>query len=332
MVRRSDRWKRRWSRSWPRPSGPAWPGWRARTGPPAGNRQFTDFFSPELAAELDRNPALLDGERRDLTILFSDIRGFSRIAERLSPEDTCALVLDVMERLTCRIRAHRGVVVDYIGDAVLAIWNAPADQPDHALLACRAALAMLEELPGLNERWAERIGGPFGLGIGLNTGNALVGNTGSHSRFKYGPLGHAVNLASRVEGATKQLGVPVLITGSTHAALGEHDLATRRLGRVAFVGLDHPVDLYELHPGPLDPTWRTRRDTYEEGLSQFEACEMPRACRAFHRLLEGQEGRYDLPTLGLLGRAIEHMKNPSGLRPRSQAGFQVTHLLHRCRR
>jgi adenylate cyclase len=260
---------------------------------------------------LDRNPALLDGERRELTILFSDIRGFSRISEKLSPEDTCALVRDVMERLTNRIREHHGVVVDYIGDAILALWNAPADQPDHALLACRAALAMQKELPGLNERWADRIGGPFGLGIGLNTGEALVGNTGSRSRFKYGPLGHAVNLASRVEGATKQMGVPALITGATHAALGKHDLATRRLCRVAVVGIDHPVDLYELHADRLDPAWQARRDTYEEGLRHFEAGEMPRACRAFHALLEGQEGRYDLPTLGLLGRAIEHLKDPT---------------------
>jgi adenylate cyclase len=275
------------------------------------HRQFTDFFSPELAAELDRNPTMLDGERRELTILFSDIRGFSRISERLSPEDTCALVRDVMERLTVRIREHQGVVVDYIGDAILALWNAPADQPDHALLACRAALAMQEELPALNNRWADRIGGPFGLGIGLNTGEALVGNTGSRSRFKYGPLGHAVNLASRVEGATKQMGVSALITGATHAALGDHDLSTRRLCRVAVVGIDHPVDLYELHSSRLDPAWRAWRDTYEEGLRHFEAAEMPQACRAFQRLLEGQKGHYDLPTLVLISRAIEHLKDPT---------------------
>src|SRR5436305_11003954 len=157
-------------------------------------------------------------------------------------------------------------------------------------MACRAALAMLEELPGLNERWAGRIGGPFRLGIGLNTGEALVGNTGSLTRFKYGPLGHAVNLASRVEGATKQMGVTALITGSTHAALGDHDLATRRLCRVAVVGIDGPVDLYELHADSLDPAWRARRDAYEEGLRHFEAGEMPPACRAVHALLEGQEG------------------------------------------
>jgi adenylate cyclase len=275
------------------------------------HRQFMDFFSPELTRELDRNPKLLEGEKREVTVLFSDIRGFSRISERLSPEETCALVRDVMERLTRRIREHRGVVVDYIGDSILALWNAPVDQPDHAALACRAALAMLEEVPGLDGQWSGRIGGPFGLGIGLNTGQTLVGNTGSQSRFKYGPLGHAVNLASRVEGATKQLGVAALITGPTRDALGDHDFALRRLCKVEVVGIADPVSLYELHAGAPGPTWCSWRDTYEKGLRQFEAGELAKACRTLHSLLEGREGRYDLATLTLVGRAIEHLKDPS---------------------
>ncbi|CAN5877201.1 hypothetical protein BH23PLA1_BH23PLA1_37000 [soil metagenome] len=278
------------------------------------HRQFTDFFSPELAQELDRRPDLLEGEEREITVLFSDIRGFSRISERLSPADTCRLVRDVMEQLTRRIREHQGVVVDYIGDAILALWNAPADQPDHATLACRAVLAMLEELPALNDRWAEKIGGPFGLGIGLNTGPALVGNTGSQSRFKYGPLGHTVNLASRVEGATKYLGVPALITGATHAALGEgHPFATRRLCQVEVVGIKEPVHLFELHAATLDAGWRGRRDTYEAGLRSFEDGKWAEACQRLYPLLRGQEGQYDLPSLTLIGRAIEHLKDP--LRP-----------------
>jgi adenylate cyclase len=274
-------------------------------------RQFMDFFSPELARELDRNPRLLDGERREVTVLFSDIRGFSRASERLGPEDTCALVRDVMERLTRRIREHQGVVVDYIGDAVLALWNAPADQLSHAALACQAALAMQEEVPGLNETWSDRVGGPLGLGIGLNTGPALVGNIGSRTRFKYGPLGHAVNLAGRVEGATKQVGVPILITGSTHDALGDHGFATRRLCKVAVVGIDGPVDLYELYAPAVDPAWRARRDAYEAGLRLFEDGALSEACQALQGLLDGPRGRHDMPTLTLVGRAIEHLRDPS---------------------
>jgi adenylate cyclase len=267
--------------------------------------QFEQFFSRELAQELDRDPDLLEGRERKVTILFSDIRGFSRISERLTPRSICRLMNDVIGRLTTRIHEQGGVVVVYVGDGIMAMWNAPVEQPDHAARACRAALAMLGELPDLNARWSDQIGGPFGLGIGVNSGPALVGNTGSLQKFKYGAMGHTVNLASRVEGATKQLGVPILLTGSTHAALGEHGLAIRRLCRVAVVGIDDPVDLHELHPSPPDLAWRSRRDTYEQGLRHFEAGEMPAACREFHALLSGQEGQYDLPTLGLLGRAIE---------------------------
>src|SRR4029079_14685321 len=130
------------------------------------------------------------------------------------------------------------------------------DQPDHAIKACRAALAMQAVLPRIDADWHDRIGQNVKVGIGLNTGMARCGNTGSRTRFKYGPLGHTVNLASRVEGATKQLGVPVLITGSTHAARGVHALATRRLCRVKVVGIDRQVDLYELHNSTLDADWR----------------------------------------------------------------------------
>jgi len=274
-------------------------------------RQFSDFFSPELAAELERNPAMLDGERREVTVLFADVRGFSTISERLSPEETCALARDVMEQLTRRIRELQGVVVNYQGDGLHALWNAPLDQPDHASLACRAALAMVEELHGLNQRWGARIGGPVRLGIGVNTGPALVGNTGSESRFQYGPQGHTVNLASRVEGATKHLGVPILITGSTHTALGLNSFACRKLCQVQVIGIDEHVVLHELHALALNPAWQAWRDTYEMGLRQFEACELSEACRTLHALLEGQAGKYDLPTLTLLGRAIEHLKDPA---------------------
>lgn len=272
--------------------------------------QFEQFFSPELARALELDPGLLEGHERDVTVLFSDIRGFSRISEKLTARETCLLVRDVMEELTARIREHGGTVVDYIGDAILAIWNAPMDQPDHARLACAAARSMLGVLPGLNQRWAARIGGPFGLGIGLNSGMALVGNTGSRSRFKYGPLGHTVNLASRVEGATKQFGVPILITGATRSRLGDWE-GTRRLCLARVVGIVEPVALYELHADGGDPDWRARRDAYEAGLDHFEGGRLAESCRILHSLLEGQAERYDLPALTLVGRAVEQLKDPS---------------------
>ena len=273
------------------------------------------FFSQELARELDRDPSLLEGREREVTILVSDIRGFSRIAEQLGPRETCLLMNDVLERLTFQIHEQGGVVVDYIGDGIMAMWNAPVDQPDHGARACRAALAMQGELPGLNEHWHDRIQVPLALGIGINTGTALVGNTGCPRKFKYGPLGNTVNLASRVEGATKQICVPTLITGSTHAHL-TGTFATRRLCRVRVVGIEKPVDLFELHATELEPDWQFRRDLYESALSLYESSRWTEACRTLYPMLAGQEGRYDLPTLSLIGRAIECLKSsPSEFDP-----------------
>jgi adenylate cyclase len=273
--------------------------------------QFEQFFNLELARELDRDPSLLEGHEREVTILVSDIRGFSRMAEKLGPRETCHLMNDILERLTFQIHEQGGVVVDYVGDGIMAMWNAPVDQPDHGARACRAALAMQAELPPLNERWRSRINNTLGLGIGINTGPALVGNTGCPRKFKYGPLGHPVNLASRTEGATKQLYVPTLITGSTHAQLGG-TFATRRLCRAKVVGIDGEVDLYELHAAEIEPEWQYRRDLYESALSLYESSRWTEACRTLYPMLAGQEGRYDLPTLTLIGRAIECLKSNPG--------------------
>jgi adenylate cyclase len=270
--------------------------------------QFEQFFSTSLAHELERNPRLLEGQEREVTVLFSDIRGFSRLAERLEPQEICRMVREVMNEITEQIRACEGVVVDYSGDGMMAMWNAPTDQPSHAVMACRAALAIQSVVPRLSEAWSERLGGPLTLGLGLNTGKALVGNTGSTAKFKYGPLGHAVNLASRVEGATKQFGIPILISGTTHALLGDR-FATRRLCRVRVVGITGAVDLYELHAEEASPEWRSHCANYELALSQYEAGQWSPCIRTIYPTLAGQEGHYDLPSLFLVSRSLECLKN-----------------------
>jgi adenylate cyclase len=272
--------------------------------------QFEQFFTADLAEQLDRDPALLDGREREVTILFADIRGFSALSERIAPRQTCELIRDAMEQLTRRIREHQGVVVDYIGDGLLAMWNAPLDQPDHADRACRAALAMRGTLPELNRRWEGEIGHPIDVGVGLNTGMALVGNVGSRAKFKYGPLGHTVNLASRVEGATKQLGVNVLMTGSTRQRL-TRPLATRRVCRVRVVGMSEEAELHELQAEQASSEWTLRRDAYEAALDLYEAGRWSEACHRLFLLLAGSgDGRYDGPSLTLLGRSVECLKSP----------------------
>lgn len=268
---------------------------------------FEQFFSPELARALDRDPSLLAGRDREISVLFADLRGFSRIAEKLTASLTCDLVESIMDRLTLRIREHEGVLVTYLGDGLLAMWNAPLDQPDHRTLACRAGLALLNEMPALNAQWGARLGETLRLGVGINTGQAMVGNTGSRYKLHYGPLGHTVNLASRVEGATKQLGVPMLITNATRQFLGK-GFATRRLSGVKAVGLTDSVDLYELQPGTIDADWLARRDIYEAALAYFEAAEFAKTCALLEpRLSAGDE---DLALRMLWERSRQYVEHP----------------------
>ncbi len=271
--------------------------------------QFEQFVSPEVVRELDRNPQLLDGHSCAITALFVDIRNFSALSERLDAGRLIELVRSIMERLTGRVREFGGTTVSYLGDGLLAMWNAPVAQGNHASLACQAALGMLDDLPKLNEQWQATVGGPLGIGVGINTGLAMVGNTGSLFKPQYGPLGHTVNLASRVEGATKKLGVPILITGTTRSEIG-NAFPTRRLCRVRVVGINEPVDLFELHAVSADATWRVRRDQFESALEMFEAARWEEVCSTVFPLLRNPDNSHDGPSLSLLSRAVECLKSP----------------------
>ncbi|HLJ97945.1 MAG TPA: adenylate/guanylate cyclase domain-containing protein, partial [Gemmataceae bacterium] len=265
--------------------------------------QFEQFFTAELAHQLATQPDLLQGRDAEVTILFCDIRSFSSFSERLGPERTVAWISDVMEVLSDCTLTHRGVVVDYIGDELMAMWGAPEKQADHAKLACHAALAMQEQLPKLNERWQTFLGEPMGLGIGINSGVARVGNTGSQRKFKYGPLGNTVNLASRVQGATKYLKTKLLITGSVQAQLGS-EFDTRQLCTARVVNIVEPVNLYEL-VRQITPAWLDLKTGYEEALKHFENQQFRQAARILGRLCT--EYPHDGPSLFLMSRAVSCM-------------------------
>jgi adenylate cyclase len=164
---------------------------------------------------LEKNPGLLGGCERKVSVLFADLRGFTRLAQRLGAVVACRLVADVMEHLTARVQEFDGVVIDYTCDGLMAIWNAPADQPKHAVKACPSGLAIRADIAAFDTAWRPRLGEQFRLGLDRSTGKALCGNIGRRLKLKYSALGHTVNLANRVEGATKHLGVPLPITGST---------------------------------------------------------------------------------------------------------------------
>jgi adenylate cyclase len=265
--------------------------------------QFEQFFTPELARQLTQHPDLLQGQDAEVTVLFCDLRGFSAISELLGPTKTFELIGRVMDALSDCAFAHGGVVVDYIGDALLTMWGAPDKQPDHAVLACRAALAMLDKLPQLNAEWQPIMGQQLCLGIGIDTGRARVGNTGSHRKFKYGPLGNTVNLASRVQGASKYLKSSFLITGSTRAQLGS-EFDVRRLSKVRVVNIDEPVDLYEVSAGGRE-NFRDRKNRYEQALDFFEKQDYNEAARILGTLLADYPG--EGPSLVLLSRTVNAM-------------------------
>lgn len=212
-------------------------------------QEFGQFFTPELARHFVRHPERLKiGRDAEVTVMFCDIRGFSRISERLQPDETVHWLSDVMGAFSDCVIKHRGVLVDYIGDELMAMWGAPEELPNHAELACRAALDILDSLPELDRRWQHFVQDKTAVGIGINTGIARVGNTGSHRKFKYGPLGHTVNLASRVQGANKYLGTSLLVTGETHRQLGS-GFVSRRLCKARVLNIVDPVELFALcHP------------------------------------------------------------------------------------
>ncbi|WP_309083102.1 adenylate/guanylate cyclase domain-containing protein [Chelativorans sp.] len=213
-------------------------------------RAFSQYVSPVLVDRLARDPSLLKlgGETRTLTILFCDVRGFTAIAESMKddPERLTSLINRLLNPLSNVIIEAGGTIDKYMGDCVMAFWNAPLEDPDHALHAVQAALDMIAALEKLNGELAEeaRAAGispvAFKLGIGINTGSVVVGNMGSHMRFDYSALGDAVNLASRLEGETKTFFVPVLIGPDTARLVASHFSLTE-LGEVRVKGKSESV-------------------------------------------------------------------------------------------
>jgi adenylate cyclase len=273
--------------------------------------QFEQFFGPELARQLRQEPTLLDGREAEVTLLFCDVRNFSGFSEKLGPAGTVRWIGDVMGELSQRVLDEDGVLVDYIGDEMLAMWGAPRPQADHTVRAARAGLAMLAALEELNRRWQPTLGGPMDLGLGLNTGPARVGNTGSRFKFKYGPLGNAVNLASRVQGLTRYLRCRLLVTAPTRQRLGPEFLA-RRVVRARVVNIAEPVDLFEIEPvGAGDRAAFFQAST--EALDALEAEQFARAARLAGQLLTDHPG--DGPLLLILSRAANMLMNPGPWNP-----------------
>jgi adenylate cyclase len=207
--------------------------------------RFGEYVPPELVDEMARDPAKYSMEGRDevLTVLFTDIRGFTSIAEGLDPKALSVFMNEFLTAMSLVIRTHRGTLDKYVGDQIMAFWGAPVADPQHARQAVVAALAMQAELAKLNERFKARGWREIQIGVGVNTGPMRVGDMGSKLRKAYTVMGDAVNLASRLEGLTKQYGVGVLVGQATRDAATE--VVFREIDRVRVKGKDEPAAIYE---------------------------------------------------------------------------------------
>lgn len=240
-------------------------------------------FSPTVAEYIQQHPASLTGQSREVTLMFADLRGYTSLAETLDPGDCYQLLGDVMETLTQVVKQHRGILVDYYGDGLLALWNAPVEQPDHADLACGAALKMFDAMPAVSEQWKQQLDAPLQLGIGIHTGPAHVGNAGTRSRIKYGPRGNAVNVASRVQSASKQLELPLVITATTQTKLSPA-FFTLRVCTAKLPGLEKPTQLFTVYPATEARQLKQRLDDYSHALELYESGDLEAAEALLGRL------------------------------------------------
>jgi adenylate cyclase len=208
---------------------------------------FEHYVGGEVADLLAREPERLGlhGEKRELSILFTDIRGFSTLSEKLAPEDLAGLLTEHLGSQTSIVFEHKGFVDKYIGDAVMAFWGAPLPTAEHARLACRTALDIAAAMPQLRARWAARGWPEIHIGIGIDTGEAVVGNFGSTQRFSYTAISDHVNLASRLEGMNPVYGTKILVSENTRAEIGD-EFVCREIDCVRVKGKTQPVTVYEL--------------------------------------------------------------------------------------
>jgi len=212
-------------------------------------RQITGLFGQyvpgELVEEMAKHPESLsmEGESREMSVLFSDVRGFTSISEGLDPKELTSLMHEFLTPLSRVVYKHRGTIDKYIGDCIMAFWGAPLRDTAHARNAILAAIEMQEKLKALQPHFRERGWPEIQIGIGINTGRVSVGNMGSELRVAYTVMGDDVNLASRLEGATKKYGVDIIVGENTRNAVT--DYIYRELDHVRVKGKDKPVAIYE---------------------------------------------------------------------------------------
>jgi adenylate cyclase len=269
------------------------------------------YLSPAVAQWVLRDPDRLQlgGEIRTMTVLFCDLRGFTTLSHAMEPQQLVSLLNEHMTAMTDVIFAHDGTLDKFIGDAVMAFWNAPMEQPDHARRACQAALDMIRRLRVLQAGWKQRRLPALDIGIGVNTGPMVVGNTGSSSRLAYTVLGDTVNVASRLEGLSKEYGCRLVIGEGTRAAAADA-FAYRFLDLVAVKGRAEPLAVYEVveRRDLVDAVTGATLSIYHQGIELYRARQWEEAAARFQQVLS--QWTEDGPARLYLRRAVALRDNP----------------------
>ncbi len=218
---------------------------------------FGQYVSPEVLDRVQRRGAALGGELRTVTILISDVRGFTTLSERLAPAAVAEIMNEYFTEMVDVALAHHGLVNDFVGDGLVVVFGAPLDDPEHAWHAVQTALGMQEALARLNRRWGDRGAATLAIGVALNTGEVFAGNLGSPKRKKYTVLGDAVNTTARMEGLNRELGTVALLSGTTLAAVKDR-VTVRDRGSVHVKGKAQDVEIFELLGAGAAPTEERR--------------------------------------------------------------------------
>ncbi len=271
---------------------------------------FGKYVSPVVIENLIKNPKMINlgGEKRNITIFFSDIRGFTSISEKLEPESLVHLLNDYLTEMTSIIIKDDGLVDKYMGDAIMAFWGAPLDQPDHPEMACYSSIEMVNKLEELKKKWKKEGLPSFDVGIGINSGEAIVGNMGSSSRFDYTAMGDNVNLASRIEGLNKIYGTNIIISENTYK-LVKDKFESRKLDLVRVKGKEKPIFIFELisEKNKISKNQNDFIKFYESGLKLYFDMNWEKAIKSFEdaiKIIEDEASKI------FIVRCKDFMKNP----------------------
>jgi adenylate cyclase len=275
---------------------------------------FSQYVNPTVVEELVANPEKLrlGGERDELTVMFSDIEGFTGISESLEPERLVAILNEYLSLMTHIIFSNQGTLDKFEGDAIMAFWGAPIPQADHAMRACRTSIEMFDTLDIMRKEWKKDGRPDINIRIGLNTGDMIVGNMGGLGRFDYTVIGDSVNLAARLESANKQYHTRLMIGDRTYRMVSDRIVA-RELDKLVVMGKTEPVTVYELiqlASRPVTPEQLQFLELYQQALTLYRSRQWSAAITGFEKALKVNRGDHTCQIYIERSRLYESMPPP----------------------